>query len=61
MNIFTMINENDLSIALDCDLAILNNIPKNTKVYKNAYDRVKKILKSKIRFMNYNNIWFKLV
>jgi hypothetical protein len=44
MNIFTMINENELSISLDCDLAILNNIPKNTKVYKNAYDRVKKII-----------------
>ena len=43
MNIFTMINEGNLTINLDCDLAILNNFP-NTKAYYKAYNRVKEFI-----------------
>ena len=43
MNIFAMINEGNLTIDLDCNLAILKNFP-NTKAYYKAYNRVKEFI-----------------
>ena len=44
MTLINMIKKGNLTISLDCDLAILNNTNKNSIAYFKAFNRVKPLI-----------------
>ena len=56
MNIQNDIQNKTISIDIDCNLAILNNIPKNSKAYKKAYTIIESNIIDNFNGYNYQQI-----